>query len=410
MINGLHQMKLQIKEKQKIKSPFQQLYKMKLLTVILLLGLGIPIAPHAQPNLSSRKIINGMAIYNDLKKQGTFYYTPLELELDTNSEGKPNFSFVRMTHIGNRARGMETWKQNSMIQFSIKSKGIRAQQLTPLKNKLQEDVCNRCKIRLRPMPIKKMEATLVYADLETKEGETLNSTYYKNDDTQNAGSGIWSVKTFTIRPNEHTSQILWNGFKNNKGLLSVAYGIWGKGKNTDSITYHFNGPKELEEVFKNLNDKDIDSTRQKPSYVLISAGAFSVDVNIKKWPDLLREIDFESTLSPRYGLLDVYCHDFIDGIRPDLVAKIVEFEAEGVANKKVKTEVDFLKDTPDIHAHALKFEYAVRLDKPLRYRVIELTEMGEVLTGDWQQKENWTGIIDVSSKKNFEETIKTKEK
>ncbi|WP_109302600.1 hypothetical protein [Aquimarina sp. AU474] len=378
--------------------------------IYIWIGLWVSINLTAQPNMSDRHLIQEVIIYGDESDKNTFYYAPKTIQLDENEEGEPSFSFVKMTHIGSRSRGTETWKQSSMIQFTISPRTLSSKQLKYVKGILKERICQSCKLRFLPMPIKKMEAHLVYVDLETNKEEILTANYTKNDSKEKFEGGIWNTKTFTIRPDKHTTQIIWDGIKKEKGVLSVAYALWGNGKYTDSISYMFNGPKELAEVFHNLNNDSLKTKEEKASGTLISTGAYAVDVDINKWPELLNEISFESTLSPRYGLIDVYCYDFTNQIRPDLVAKLIEFQAEGVRNKKVTSELEFNKDSPDVYAYELRFKYAVRLDKPLRYKVIELTQKGEVIEGSWQQKENWTGIIDVSSQKDFEENTKNEEK
>lgn len=376
---------------------------MKKHNYILFFFLGIFAQVNAQPNTSSKNVIDGLAVYGDISLPNVFYYAPLYMELVTDVDGQPDFKFVRMTHIGSRARGMEEWKQSSVIQFTIKPNRVQPNSFTEIKNKIKESYCSNCKVKLVPLPIKKMEAALVYVDIDFENQKTLHSNYFDED---SKGGGIWSSKTFTIRPDKYTSQYLWDAFKTNKGSLSVAYGIWGYLKNNDSVTYHFKGPKELEDVLKSFNTKSEDST-QVVNYSLVNAGAFQIDVNTKKWPKLMEEISFEATLSPRYGLVDVYCYDFNNETRPDLVGKIIEFEASGVGNGMVKTEIEFSINKPEIYAHAVKFEYAVKLNKPLKYRVIELFETGDIAEGDWQIKNNWTGIIDISSKGDFEKSIKT---
>jgi len=364
----------------------------------------------AQPDLSSKEIIQDMAIYRDSELPNKFYYAPLSFQLDRDVDGKPNFSFVRMTHLNGRARDLEAPKQSSVIQFTIEPKYLEQSRLQEIRSMLKERICAQCKILFVPAPIRKTEASLIYTNLDTEKSTLVESNHHSAPKTKRF-SERWTSKTFTIRPDVFTSQVLWDAFKNNKGILSVAYGIWTLGDHADEVTYDFSGPKELEDVFIQMNKGTNDSTEtRKKNEALINAGAFQITIDQEAWPDQLKEIDFGSTLSPRYGLVDVYCHDFVDNIRPDLLAKLVEFEATGVGNGTVKTEMQFSKAHPDVYAYAIKFEYAIRLDHPLRYRVIEISETGEITTGEWIKKENWNSIIDISSKKNFEEALKSEEK
>ncbi|WP_394750112.1 hypothetical protein [Spongiimicrobium salis] len=358
----------------------------------------------AQPNLSSRETMEGTVLYGDLKSQTKFYYVPKGIHLGEDADGKPNFSFARMTYIPSRARGMENWKQTSVLQFTVKKTAIDRSTLQRLKKNLKARSCAQCSIDLVPIPIRKMEAALIYTDLDADSTQILPQGYANTK--KGLSQGIWSSKTFTVRPQKYTSQALWDAFKKNKGLLSVAYSIWTKGHFTDHISYDYQAPEEHKELFEQLHKRNTPGDSSKLQATLVHTGVFHLDLDLKKWPALLKEIDLGSTLSPRYGLIDIYCHDFNNNIRPDLIGKIVEFEAQGVGNGPVKAEVDFKKNTPDLYAQALKFEYAVRLDKPFRYRVTEITESGEVHTGQWLTKENWSHIIDVSSHKDFETTLK----
>lgn len=360
-----------------------------------------------QPDLSSKEIIGGLPVFADVQQEHKFYYAPSSFELDRDPDGKPEFSFVRMTHIASKARGMENWKQSSVIQFTIKQAGITRETLKEIMERLKTRYGRGAKIKLLPVPIKKMEASLIYTNLDTESTTAVRSNY--NNSTEDQGRALWTTKVFTIRPDKFTSQALWDAFKKDKGLISVAFGIWTHGTYNEQETYHFDGPEELEEVFEQLNTQPTDSTQAKTA-ALLNAGAFQVSVDLNQWPDLLKQISFESTLSPRYGLVDVYCYDFKQNTRPELLGKIVEFEAEGVGNGYVRTEIDFSKNNPNTYAHAIKFEYAVRLDKPLRYRIIELFESGDVSEGPWLVKNNWTEEIDVSSKVDFNSTLKSKER
>ena len=372
----------------------------------MFLFLAVIAKAYGQPNLSAREVINGLAIYPDINIRAKYYYAPIEFELARDIEGKPEFSFIRMTHLASRARGMEQWKQSSLVQFTIRKAGINRDVLKKIKNVLRDRIRNSAAFKLVPAPIKRMQAYLIYTNLDNDSTSVIQSNYQDNLKDKNSG-GLWTSKVFTIRADKYTSQSLWDAFRNNKGLLSVAYGIWSRGKYKDEINYSFSGPEELEEILQSIEGSNSDTTLLESRGALINAGAFQLSVDLDKWPDLLKEISFENTLSPRYGLVDVYCYDFKNNIRPDLFGKIVEFEAQGAGKGQVTTEIEFLKDQADTYAQAVKFEYAVRLDKPLRYRVIELAESGDVEEGPWQHKENWTGIIDISSQKDFNSFFKS---
>jgi len=135
----------------------------------------------------------------------------------------------------------------------------------------------------------------------------------------------------------------------------------------------------------------------EPGSHLVRAGATSVTADAARWPDLLRRVDINEGIPPAYALLDIYCYDFRDELRADLYLKRVQIEAEGVAGDPVHREVIFERSAPDLYAHSLRFPFAVRLDHPYRYRVIEVSRDGRVTEGNWIKVESWARPLDVTS-------------
>jgi hypothetical protein len=49
-----------------------------------------------------------------------------------------------------------------------------------------------------------------------------------------------------------------------------------------------------------------------------------------------------------------------------------------------------------LFGRSLRFPVAVRLDRPYRYRVIEIAEDGQTTTTPWKEMTSWTPILDIT--------------
>lgn len=354
----------------------------------------------AQADLSSGTTLDAARIFRDATDPNIFYYAPTEIVLKTDTDGKPRFSFTRITHVPSRAGDKEDWQQSSIIQFVVGPKFLPTYQ--KVKSSIQNRICPSCNIQLRPLPLADMRAWLIYVPLEDNKDKMITPMeYYNHVGKTNKRGVIWTSKTITIRPEPFSSQLLWDAFQKNRGLISVAYTINALGVNKSNSGALLN-PQDS--ILKTLELEDLitpDSLSISES-TLITAGAIQIGFDLNKWPELLKMISFTSELSPKYGLVDVYCYDFNNGFNTNLAGKIIEFEAKSPGRGTVRLQVEFWRNAPEIYAHNIKFDYAVRLDSPLNYRVTEITSDGDLNVGVWQQKDNWHGIIDITSQDEIE--------
>ena len=125
--------------------------------------------------------------------------------------------------------------------------------------------------------------------------------------------------------------------------------------------------------------------------------AFSINVDTQKW-NLIRKIDINENVPPAYSALEVRCYDFTNQIRPDLAVKVLDIEATGLNNSPVSLpSIRFLSSNPSTNTIAASFPFAVKLTKPLRYRIVEYKKNGEKTAFDWISKDNWVEVIDITT-------------
>jgi hypothetical protein len=94
----------------------------------------------------------------------------------------------------------------------------------------------------------------------------------------------------------------------------------------------------------------------------------------------------------------VYCYDFNNAIRADLFAKRIEISATSVNGSEIYHTSTFKQSQPDEYAKSIRFPYAVRFDKPYKYRITEITQEGDVVSSGWIERTSWSDIIDITTK------------
>jgi len=130
----------------------------------------------------------------------------------------------------------------------------------------------------------------------------------------------------------------------------------------------------------------------------VLADAFSVEIDAARWPVLMKKLDINEEIPPGYPALEVRCYDFSDNLRPDLYSKTVEFKAQGVGRGEVITKVRFDRKNQDLTMYNIRFLYAVKIDKPLYYRITEISDNALPEKSEWKEVKSWNALIDVTSR------------
>ena len=357
----------------------------------------------AQPDFSSKQRIDSIIVYQDASQQGLYYYVPYGLKLVKDKEGKPDFSFLMMRYTGTKAAGDQGLKRfRSLLKFRMANHSPSPQEIQAVKQTLDPKGIR--SIKLKPLPVHNLEARLVYAvpsetPNDTSNVQVLSGGFFENTDEKEKGS-FWKERNFTLRLDNHAAQLFWEAFQGKQSILSVGYAFITKGLYAPDHEISYAGTSELLQKMGNTLFSEPDSIKEEKQLtpVIVLAGAMDIQVNTEAWPGLLKKVDINERIPPEYAAVDVYCFDFNNEIRDDLYAKRLEIEAQGVGRNAVNVRVTFRSSQPDIYAHTIHFPYAVRLDQPLRYRITEIFTDGQMQKSEWQEKESWHGILDITSK------------
>ena len=231
-----------------------------------------------------------------------------------------------------------------------------------------------------------------------KEGKKqIHGGFFESEGRANKDK-VWTQKRFTLRLDDQTSQAFRDAFHKRHSVLSVEYALIAEGVISDTSAMTFTGDSALAAGFKAHLNNDKDTTVETSVETrVIFADAFGVEIDHQRFPDLLTQIDINNGIPPAYAALDVYCFDFNNEIRDDLFARKIEIRATGVGKAYVSTSVSFRSTDKDTYARSIRFPYGVRMDRPLHYRIIEISEDGDVKREPWKTRKSWSEILDITS-------------
>jgi len=370
---------------------------------VYLLWLTLPACCLAAPDLRTKRVVEAMTVFQDDQRQWVYYYTPGELSLGRTSRGKPDLSFLQMRYTGSAAMGDKgTIVFRSLLNFRVVMQTPSAAQLAEAKRLLSAS--NRGeKVELKPLPIHRLDAVLVYTPVgldELAEGsKALPAGYFDaSDETE---TGYWSERVYTLSLDVNSSQVFQEVLQKGQVALSLGYAFYTRGIPETQPSEALTGSAPLvAELRRRLDARPIndrDQGRGENPLSLVKAGAFAVTLDREQWRESLRKVDLNEGAPPGYAVLALYCYDFNNGIRPDLFEKQVEIKATGVSGREVKATAYFNRLRPEQYARSVRFSVAVRMDRPYSYRAIEIGEDGRSIPSPWQKAKSWAPILDITS-------------
>lgn len=364
-----------------------------ILMLIALLGLKLS----AQPDFSQRALLHGVVICPDMKQKQVYYFLPEDLELMKNKDGQPAFRFIMMRYTGNGTFGdMNSKRFRNIMQMDVALKAISQDTLTALKKSLRKINPG---FTLRPVPVSRLEAIVHYVAVNDTLATRLGKGNWETggESSLSTSSSYWRERTFTIYPDNQTADLFNQSLKSGRLILSLSYAFFSKGKADADPVSSVSGPRKYRKMLSEIIPKP-DTSANVIKECLVKANAFEIETDTLMYKTLVSQIDLNDAVPPGYALLNVYDFDFNNEIRNDLYEKIVEIAAEGAGGGTVTTQVIFKKRQPDLYASAAKFKYAVRLDKPFRYRIIEISEAGEEKKSDWVAETAWHRELNTTTK------------
>ncbi|WP_394993849.1 hypothetical protein [Emticicia sp.] len=347
----------------------------------------------AQPDLSTKIIIEGKEIYRDFRKPNVYYLMPGKLQLANESDGKPKFFLIASRYTGTSVYGdVGEKKFRNILQFGVAMETIEMDVVKKIQNQLGGK-----DISLLSMPIKNIETIVMIpaSGSESKKQIGKDGAFLSTSGAEN-NAGFWKERMYSIHLENFEAELVTLMIKQGKLALSFSYAFVGDVIKGTKKYKQVSSPRQVFQSITPEINQEI-KTDTVITTLALKSETFSINVDTQKW-NVIRKIDINENIPPAYSVLEVRCYDFTNQIRPDLAVKLLDIEAIGLNNLIVSLpSIKFLSSEPSVNTIAASFPFAVKLTKPLRYRISEYKHDGERKTYDWVKKENWVEIIDITT-------------
>lgn len=345
-----------------------------------------------QPNLDSVEEISGLMIYEDKSNPQQFYYAPGSLQVAENN-GKQDIQIVQLRNIGQYATGDQgEIEHTNFLQAGIQMNSASRESLKSVKNELGRRLSG--SIKLDRLPITDIKCSLIVPDPGAT-SMVITGGNLEQIDAARMGSGYWNERKLFVPLSNEGSQILWTLATEKKLAFSLFFSFECIGWGGENISVEYFDPDELwdADVDRLLPKADSTETNLKTKTVVADAIGVVLEDPINQGN--LIKVDVDNNTLPSWSLLEVRCYAF-QGLDTLNYKKVVEFRANGATGEYVKTQCEFSSQSPDVVVNHLKFPFAVKMDVPYQWRIVNYSKMGTREEGNWQPESDWFKMLDIT--------------
>lgn len=366
-----------------------------------LLALAVATCLHAEPDLSAGRPAGPLTVYPDTSRADRFYYPPGDLRIAPTPDGLPDMHLLQVRYTGSFATGDRgVFGVRSLLSFRIEMVEHEPAQMQGARNALAAHLGRRAD--LRPLPITRLETMLVYTPAAEEPGPSTALTggrFEAQDDAgRSSATAYWRERTWVLRLDDASAQVMAEALERGQVAVSLGYAFYARGVTAGSDPGEVTGCPELAQWLNSMaGAPQAQDGETKAVDCLVKAGAVAVTMDAHERPQLVRQVDINESAPPGYPVLDVRCYDFRDALRAELQEKQVEVVAQGVGGSPVSVLLVFDRSQPDLYARTVRFRLPVRLDMPYRFRVTQIKRDGSVDVGEWQERESWARLVDVTT-------------
>jgi hypothetical protein len=345
----------------------------------------------ADPRLDDALEVRGARVYADHEEPGVFYVAPGPIAIGRRDGGAPAVD-LRLTYYygsslrDDRGRRDVLWGLGIDLVRSMPGTAERKALAEALRDRVPADE----PVVVRNLPVYGMPIEVVYSPIDpdltevalgeahVTEPEVDEPSDGESEDPPARDAGLWSRRrlSFALSPEDGTA--MRAAFESGGALMGISY------------AYRVRGVVPTEAL-------DEEEREWLEVERLVGADALRVEIDGATHPEFLRIVDLNSLAPPGYAGLSVLCSDFAPAVDDwSFEAKRVELEAEGVAGQPIRASVEFPAVDPEVSLQRVAFPYAVRVDRPYRYRVTAYTIEGERRQGPWHEVEQWSRPLDIT--------------
>jgi hypothetical protein len=316
--------------------------------LLAFLALGISCGTAAAfPVLANTVQAGGLTLYRDHAQPNLYYYAPGKLLLKTADDGSSEANYMVLRYQGSAVTGDSgTFRWHSYLDFKV---GWEAQ--GPRIQTAQKEIRKQNPLaQLIALPIQSSACTVVFTPLEGGTARTISGGTLVEDGKTETG-GAFFEKTILLCPDEVSGEALWGILKS--GGTPVAMNCELKALAYDQA------PVKPESG----------GSFPEPTLKTVTVDGVSVSIDAAKYPYRLARTDLGASAPREYAILQVLCFDFESELRQDLFSRSAELEATSVTGKVLRRTVRFRADNAAACVATFRFDAAVSLRQPYRYRI-----------------------------------------
>ena len=370
-----------------------------------LVGVG---AALAVPDFRKSEIVSGVQVFPDDTLKRVYYFAPGDIEMATNSEGRPKFQLVSTRYTGSTITGDQMAARNfNIASFGVRLRQIPREHFEAARATLRGRHMGRT-IKLRALPVNRLVSHVTYAPANDPSAKTalsdgvLEDVESEADVDVSVSQGFWTRRTYSLKLSSEDAQILTSALDTGRVLISLSYAFMAKGIGSDVPVFDITGSDELTALVPTQTGAGSDQSANGEGLHVVRADTIGLALDTHQWPDLIKRIDLNEGMPPGYPMLWVRCYDFQDENTDDLYMKRIQIEAMSVDDKPILQEITFSAGDPLHNAERVKFNVAIRLDRPYRYRVVEVYGDGRQATDvEWTTQASWASTLDVTQDNDF---------
>lgn len=352
----------------------------------------------SQPCVDHSITVNDLRLYRDMKDSTLYYYPPGQLELKKDLTGRPEIKLIKMAYDATGLSAEDASYFKCFVQLTVSMLPALDIKSTRTVDELKK---YNPSIRLRPLPINRIEAGLSYASIGQPEmQEEIESTLSIVNPQKSPSHQYWTERTFSFSPDVYTFQVLEKGIRNQSLVLSLDYAFYARLiPEFTSAVYHIDTTGLPSEESANLFDhlkEQTENTLPEVIAEMIRKDVLPIHVDIARFPEILQAVQVNDWIQEDVAVLQFLCYDFASTPREDIYMKEVEVKAKGSGGSEVSGSVTFYAAEPDVNVAYLRFPQPVKIRQPMQYRLRTITRSGVRFISNWKTYENWYELKDIS--------------
>ncbi len=365
--------------------------RLQLAATVVLLGL----PADALPDADRRETAAGVVVLGDNTRSDLFHVVPSGVQPRKAADGGPEMTFKLARYSGSRISG----DQGRVDITSVLRLGLVLEVPdTAAMTRASEVLSQRHgrPVELRPLALSHLAARLLHpATLETIPAER----------THDEVGTLWKERDIVLRLAPTEAELLEHILEDETAGLTLAWSAHARLEGSPEITIVVSSsmqgtgesPFSTDELVEALQEAAPVTGAEAIGDEVVAAGALALRLTPEERALRVERYDIDAALPPFYPVLTALCFTFADGLRPDLVERIVEVEATALGGWPTETEAIFSTERPERTSAPLAFEHAIDLRHPYRWRVLDTRPTGEMWVGDWTTVDRWNAFIDVTS-------------